>query len=48
MFSVFWAGQRVSGRCDQVAAYAAVAAQGSHDPGLTPGSKCWRGYAALP
>ena len=36
-----------SGRMHLIRRYAAAAARGSQDPGLTPGAKCWRGYAAL-
>ena len=36
-----------SGRMHLILRYAAAAARGSQDPGLTPGAKCWRGYAAL-
>ena len=37
----------VSERSVQVAAFAARAVQDRHGPGLTPGAKCWRGYAAF-
>ena len=47
VFSVILERQCVPGRCHKIAAYAAVAAQNPHDPGLTPGAKCCRGYAAL-